>query len=87
MGRFYYIRSCIGDGLRSFSFVNFEDFRLSKQYKRCRVKINNIVYHYFYHLPLKTQQISNISAVGYYLPFQHNELFHPPYMAIAEISL
>ena len=26
-------------------------------------------------------------AVGYHLPFQHNELFHLPYMAVAEISL
>ena len=25
--------------------------------------------------------------VGYHLPFQHNELFHLPYMAVAEISL
>ena len=26
-------------------------------------------------------------SVGYHLPFQHNELFHLPYMAVAEISL
>ena len=26
-------------------------------------------------------------VVGYHLPFQHNELFHLPYMAVAEISL
>ena len=26
-------------------------------------------------------------GVGYHLPFQHNELFHLPYMAVAEISL
>ena len=25
--------------------------------------------------------------VGCHLPFQHNELFHLPYMAVAEISL
>ena len=25
--------------------------------------------------------------VGYHLPFQHNQLFHLPYMAVAEISL
>ena len=25
--------------------------------------------------------------VGYHLPFQHNELFHLPYMAVTEISL
>ena len=29
----------------------------------------------------------SISGVGYHLPFQHNELFHLPYMAVAEISL
>ena len=28
-----------------------------------------------------------IVFVGYHLPFQHNELFHLPYMAVAEISL
>ena len=27
------------------------------------------------------------NSVGYPLPFQHNELFHLPYMAVAEISL
>ena len=26
-------------------------------------------------------------SVGYRLPFQHNELFNLPYMAVAEISL
>ena len=26
-------------------------------------------------------------TVGYHLPFQHNELFHLPYMAVAEINL
>ena len=26
-------------------------------------------------------------SVGYYVPFLHNELFHLPYMAVAEISL
>ncbi len=26
-------------------------------------------------------------SVGYHLPFQHNELFHLPYMAVAEICL
>ena len=26
-------------------------------------------------------------CVGYHLPFQLNELFHLPYMAVAEISL
>ena len=29
----------------------------------------------------------DIVCVGYHLPFQHNELFHQPYMAVAEISL
>ena len=28
-----------------------------------------------------------IISVGYRLPFQHNELFQLPYMAVAEISL
>ena len=28
-----------------------------------------------------------VTGVGYHLPFQHNELFHLPYMAVAEISL
>ena len=28
-----------------------------------------------------------IYTVGYHLPFQHNERFHLPYMAVAEISL
>ena len=28
-----------------------------------------------------------VGGVGYHLPFQHNELFHLPYMAAAEISL
>ena len=26
-------------------------------------------------------------SVGYHLPFQHNKLFHLPYMAVAEINL
>ena len=26
-------------------------------------------------------------TVGYHLPFQHNELFHLPYMAVAEINM
>ena len=30
---------------------------------------------------------SRILTVGYHLPFQHNELFHQPYMTVAEISL
>ena len=29
---------------------------------------------------------SSFETVGYHLPFQHNELFHMPYMAIAETS-
>ena len=32
-------------------------------------------------------EIMSINSVGYHLPFQHNELFYLPYMAIAEISL
>ena len=28
-----------------------------------------------------------LMTVGYHLPFQHNELFHLPYMAVAETSL
>ena len=31
--------------------------------------------------------ISFLIIVGYHLPFQHNKLFHLPYMAVAEISL
>ena len=35
----------------------------------------------------KSMVNTNIEIVGYHLPFQYNELFHLPYMAIAEISL
>ena len=33
-----------------------------------------------------TEKMMSSLNVGYHLPFQHNELFHLPYRAVAEIS-
>ena len=35
----------------------------------------------------KNEKELEILIVGYHQPFKHNELFHLPYMAVAEISL
>ena len=38
-------------------------------------------------VPLICQRVWHLIIVGYHLPFQHNELFPLPYMAVAEITL
>ena len=36
---------------------------------------------------LKFEHTNGLYSIGYHQPFKHNELFHLPYMAVAEISL
>ena len=42
---------------------------------------------FFLYIYMPADSEKNSLCVGYHLPFQHNELFHLPYMAVAEINL
>ena len=51
----------------------------------CDIIVSEFKLQSCYYVHFETN--SRKESVGYHLPFQHNELFHLPYMAVAEISL
>ncbi len=45
------------------------------------------VLHILQNSRTRATRLDGLVSVGYHLAFQHNERFHLPYMAVAEISL
>ena len=73
--------------LRRFISLNINLLFVSKSNSTIFFYLTLLMTWHLNQIKCKNNKMKKNLTVGYHLAFQHNELFHLPYMAVAEISL